>query len=1126
MSDGAASDKAWLAQIGLEKYAALFAEHEISADLLADLTESDVAQLGLPIGPRRRLMLTIAALRSQAPAQAAERRQLTVMFCDLVGSTALAARLDPEELRELMQAYRAAVTAVVAHYEGHVAQYLGDGLMVYFGWPHAHEDDAERGVRAALDIVGAVRSVSAEQPLLVRVGVATGTVVVGEASLQTNAEARLAVGETPNLAARLQGEAGPGEVLIAPATRRLVGDVFALADLGLRPLKGIALPVQAWRVESLQRSEGRFESAHGGLALTPLVGRSEEVALLLQRWCQARAGDGQVVLISGEPGIGKSRLTQVLLEQIAAQPCTVLRFQCSPYHLNSALYPIIEQLEFAAGFARDDSPEQRLDRMEAMLAGTPAQIAEAAPLIAALLSLPTERYGKPSLSPQKRKDKTLQALAGQAPALSQRRPVLILFEDMHWIDPTSQEVLDVLVPRLPGLAVLLVATHRPEYPARWAGQPHVSQLGLSRLGREQGAELVTRVTQGLALPPALLAQIVAQTDGVPLFVEELTKSVLESGLLRQAGDHYDLDMPMPALAVPTSLRDSLLARLDRLAPVKDIIQIGACIGREFPHDLLERVAATGTERLSAGLRTLTEAGLVSRRGTPPAASYTFKHALMQDAAYDSLLKSRRAQLHARIARALEDGFADRVANEPGLLAHHHTQAGNLQAAVPWWREAGKLAAQRLGMVEAAVHFQKGLSLIAQIEPSPQLDAIELSIREPLNRAWTGLRGWAAEEVSENAMAILALTKRLGQSQTAGAGLWAIWVNTTTHGRVADSLEWAQRLLVEGSQADDLDLRIFGHGASMIAHFYLGGLHDAAAHGERILALYDAQHADRWMQVTAHDLKTLVGVWASQWTWMLGYPDQAVRLSIDNDAHSRRVGDAFNLAFSLTLGGYAFDYRREPERLLERVAEVHQIDRSQPLPFMSQVMAPQVEGLARLRLGELPEAIALLRRGLDNWKLRGGHSRVPYLKSALAEALALQGDLGAALAMIDDCLAQIERPGWQERSHLAEVLRLKGWMLMRSGRADEAELLLRAAIAWAQEQQAKSWELRAATTLAELLRGRGQGAAAHALLAPVYAWFSEGFGTHDLQAARAMLDALGASAALEAAEPLSAQGAGG
>ena len=773
------------------------------------------------------------------------------------------------------------------------------------------------------------------------------------------------------------------------------------------------------------------------------------MALLLRCWGQSCHGEGQVVLIGGEPGIGKSRLTQELREQIATEPYTALRYQCSPYHLNSALYPITEQLEVAAGFTREDTPEQKLDKMEAWLAGGPEQRAEAAPLVAALLLLPTDRYPPLNLSPQKQKEKTLEVLVDQLEALSRRQPVLMVFEDVHWIDPTSQELLDALVPRLETLSIMSVITYRPEYMPHWANQPHVTILGVGRLERHEGEDLVAKVAQGSVLPAEVFERIVAHTDGVPLFVEELTKSVLESGLLQKDGDQYRLQRPLPALAIPTSLRDSLVARLDRLAPVKDVIQIGACIGREFSYGLLARISPLRGEQLKEALRKLTEAGLVYSRGTAPDATYAFKHALVQDVAYDSLLKSKKHELHAELAQVLEEDFADRVANEPELLAHHYTRAGNPHKAIAWWREAGKLAARRMALQEAVGHFQEALALIEQLPHSSARNKLELSIREPLNGAWIEWRGWPASEVNVNATAILELAKNEGTPESLLVGLYGVWISTLTQGRVADALRWAERLLAEGDKAGDIDLRILGHTAAMISHLYLGQLLAAREHGHRGVALYDPQRADRWMQLTGHDTRTVFLGWSAHWTWMLGYPDQAVQMSNEQDAHARRLGHAFNLGYALTVGAYAFDYRCEPEQLLERAREADRLAREQGIPILYQVMVPQVEGLARLRSRRHPsESIFLLRQGIENWNRLGGHTRVPYLKSALAEALALQGDLNAALEMIGEGLEQIERSGWQERSHLAEVLRLKGWVLMRQGRGEEAETPLRTSIDWA------------------------------------------------------------------------------
>ena len=1038
----------------------------------------------------------------------AQRRQLTVMFCDLVGSTALSARLDPEDLREVMSQYHNCCARVVERFGGFAAAYMGDGVLAYFGYPQAYEDDAERAVRAGLELISAVNAIKPrpEITLRSRIGIATGLVVISNLGSGVVQEQSV-VGETPNLAARLQAYAEPDTIIIAVSTYRLLGSLFEYRDMGPAMLKGFPGTTQVWQVLRPSATESRFDATRNESALTPLLGRDEELALLLRRWQDVCDGEGQVVLVGGEPGIGKSRLTRTLRERLLAKSYFPLRYQCSPYHIDSALYPVIEQLERAAGFTREDTSREKLDKLEVALTGSSTEVAQSAPLLAALLMLPGQRYAALELSPEKQKEKTLEALIGQIEALARRKPVLMIFEDAHWIDSTSQETLDLLVPWIRRLPVLLIVTYRPEYVPKWGDHSHVTILGLTRFGRRQAAEMATQVAGGKTLPKEVLDQIVAHTDGVPLFVEELTKSILESELVRDNGDHYVLDGPLPALAIPTTLRDSLIARLDRLAPVREVAQVGACIGREFSYNLLEAVSPMKGSQLDDALAQLTASGLLLKRGAGLDANYTFKHALVQDAAYDSLLKSKRLLLHARLAQVLKRDFSDQVANAPELLAYHYTQSGNLAEAIPWWGEAGKLAAQRVALREAASHFQKGLLLLQQLPPAPERDQLELSIREPLNAALTGLHGWADAEVSVNAIAIVEVAKRRGQPQTLATGLWAMWVNTTTQGRVEDSLEWAERLLAEGEQIGDIDLRMFGHGAAMISNFCHGRLADAQKHGGKILELYDPHHASRWMQVTANDFKTLVGIWSCQWTWMLGYPDQAVRMSDERNAHARQLGHAFNLGFALTLGAYVFDYRREPARLLEHVREADRLERERSVPFVNQVMVPQVEGLARLRNGQLPEAVFALRRGLENWNSRGGHTRVPYLKSALAEALALQGNLDAALLMINECLEQIERPGWREGSHLAEVLRLKAWILMRLGQDEEAETVLHASIDWARQQQARSWELRSSTTLAQLFIEHGRLDAARDLLAPIYNWFTEGFDTHDLRAARTLLQSL-------------------
>jgi class 3 adenylate cyclase/tetratricopeptide (TPR) repeat protein len=1108
----------WLKAYDLAAYEHIFVENQVDLKTLEVLTESDLKELGLPFGPRKRILNAIAEQKGQsaprqteveppvATASLGERRQLTVMFCDLVGSTALSARLDPEDLQTLINAYRKTCADVVLRYQGSVAQYLGDGLMVYFGWPVAHEDAAERSVRSALEIVQAVKKIPAAKPLAVRIGLATGSVVVGEASRDGHPESGLAVGETPNVAARVQAIAGPGEVVIAPATRRLLPDAFCLTDLGLHPLKGIAEPVHLWRVDEIRRTEGRFEAAHGETKLEPLVGRDEESTLLARLWQQACHGKGQVVLIGGQPGIGKSRLTQELRLGIA-EPHTALHYQCSPYHLNSPLHPLIEQFELAAGFARDDAPERRLEKLEAALVASAGQIAEAAPLFAALHSLPTDRYPPLNLSPRKQKEKTLEVLAGRIEALARHEPVLMMVEDIHWIDPTSQELFDSFLPRVEGLPVMLVMTHRLEYAPTWAGHPGVTTFTLNRLSRQEGTQLVATVTEGRAFPPEVLDEILARTDGVPLFVVELTRSVLESGQLRDAGGHYTLQGPLATLAIPASLRDLLMARLDHLGPVKEFAQIGACIGREFSYELIERISRQRAELLERALGTLVDSGLVTQRDSPPAALYTFKHALIQDAAYDSLLKSRRIELHARIAQVLESDFADRVTKAPEWLAHHHTQAGHLTQAIPLWRKAGSLAVGRVALKEAVAHFQKGLMLIDQLAPSQERDSLELTIREPLNAAWTGLQGWAAPEVGINAAATLRLAETQGNRRSLLLAIWWMWTNTITQGRIADSLPWVERLLAGGHEAGDIDLQIFGHATAMVQHFLSGRLVEAREQADRALALYDPQRAERWIQLTGHDLRTFVEVYACQLTWVLGFPEQARQQSDQARAHAHSDGHAFNLVWALTFSAYVFAYRREPERFLERVDEADRLAREQGLAFIYEVSVPQARGIAELQNGRPREAVSLLRQGIEHWTRSGGNVRIPLLKSALAQAVALEGDLGAAQELIEECLEQIERPAGQERLWLAEVLRCKGWILMRQGRTQEAETQLRAAIECARRQQAKSWELRSATTLATLLASNGRRDEARDLLLPVYSWFTEGADTKDLIEARALIERL-------------------
>ena len=815
----------WLRDLGLERYTAAFRDNEIDLELLATLTADDLKEMGVAVvGHRRRLLNAIAELDSVQPqspkiAVDAERRQLTVMFVDLVGSTALSGALDPEALREVILAYQNAVAGEAARFAGHVAKFMGDGVLVYFGWPQAHEDDAERAVRAGLAMVhatGALRTPDGE-PLAVRLGIATGLVVVGDLIGQGAAQEEAVVGETPNLAARLQTEAAPGQVVVSQATRELLGDHFDLADLGARALKGMAGPVQAFAVVGERALESRF-AARGGVL--PLVGREQELALLLERWRQAVAGEGQMVLLSGEAGIGKSRITRAMIDALADQPHTRVSYQCSPYHGDSALYPMIQQLGLAAGFLADEGSAAKLDKLEALLAQSSDDVPQVAPLIAALLGLEGEaRYGPLALGPEQQRARTLQALVGQLTGLARRRPVLFVLEDAHWIDPTTLELVELCLERIAGARVLLLATARPSFDHGFGGHPIVTRLALNRLGRAQTTAIIERLSGGKTLPEALLAEIAAKTDGVPLFVEELTKAVLESG----------------ETGIPASLHDSLMARLDRIPDVKAVAQIAATIGRTFDYPLLAAIAGRSEPELLTCLDKLGEAELVFCRGRPPEARYSFKHALVRDAAYESLLKSRRQELHAKIAEVLEAAMPE---TPPELLAQHYGAAGQARAAAEKWLLAGDHSARRAANREAVAQLHRGLELIERIDEGPERWRLELDLVMTLSGCLRTLKGWMDEETVEAVFRARRLSDQLAGAPERGVIGLGEYTVRLLRCELDEAVEVGRELLRLAQPEGSAVAPYLGHRAVGIALFHQGHLKQALDHLDSGIACYD------------------------------------------------------------------------------------------------------------------------------------------------------------------------------------------------------------------------------------------------------------------------------------------------
>ena len=855
----------WLRSLGLGQYETAFRENEISEKVLPSLTAGDLKEIGVgPVGHRRMLLEAIAALRADAggkatsaddatttspasapPEDRAERRQVTVMFSDLVGSTALSGRMDPEDLREVISAYQKCVAETVQRFGGFVAKYMGDGVLVYFGYPQAHEDDAERAVRAGLELVAAVGALKTHAALQTRVGIATGLVVVGDLIGSGEAQERGIVGETPNLAARLQGIAEPNSVVIAESTRRLLGNLFELQDLGAQDLKGIAGPVRAWAALRPSSVESRFEALHA-TGLTELVGREEELELLLRRWSKAKTGEGQVVLLSGEPGIGKSRLTAALLERIAAEPHTRFRYFCSPQHTDSALFPIINQMERAAAFTLDDTAQTKLDKLDALLAQSFTPPSDAT-LFGAMLSLPNDgRYPALELPPPLRRQKTLEALSTQISTLSQSNPVLMIFEDVHWADPTSMEALSRVVNLIRTTSGLLIVTYRLEFEPPWIGLPYVTSLILDRLGEREIAALIAGVTGSTPLPANIRDGIIERTDGIPLFVEEMTKAVMEAGAV-QALERAFAAIPGSSVAVPASLHASLMARLDRLGSAKEVAQIGSVIGREFSHSLLQAVAGKPEAELQSALNRLVEAGLLFSQGALPHATYLFKHALVQDAAYGTLLRQPRRALHARIADALEHHFEEIAENQPELLARHYSEAGLIEKAARFWGKAGQRSLERSALVEAVAQLARALDQLATLPGTPALRQEQVRLQVALITPLLHVKGYASPETKaavERARLLIEQAEGLGEPPDDPLLLFSVlfgfWVANYVafNGEVCRELA-AQFLALAQKQGATVPLMI-GHG--LLGTSLVITATDVAqgrAHCERALALYNA-----------------------------------------------------------------------------------------------------------------------------------------------------------------------------------------------------------------------------------------------------------------------------------------------
>jgi DNA-binding SARP family transcriptional activator/class 3 adenylate cyclase len=1041
-------------------------------------------------------------VRSGSP----ERRQLTIMVCNMVGSMSHSADLDPEDMRDRIAAFHKMVADTVARFDGFVAQYLNDGAHVYFGYPAAHEHDAEQAVRASFAILEAVGTLKAASDVTLQasVGIATGLVVVGEQVGAGRTPQHVAVGETPNLAAQLQAVAGPGEVVIAADTRRLVGRMFACRALGADEMQGLPQPAEAWQVRGETVGVSRFEARRGG-ALTSFVNRQEEIELLLRRWDQANLSEGRVVLLSGEPGIGKSRIAESLLVRLEGEPHACLRYFCSPHHTHSPLHPFIAQLERAASFEPGSSARAKLDKLEALLKPTARNVPRDVALIAELLAVPLDgRYPALAFSSQQKREMTLTALLDQLDGVAAQSPVLIVFEDVHWIDPTSQDLLDRTVARVTELPVLLVITSRPELQPTWVGQPHVTMLPLSRLGRRDSAGIIVGVAKGKALPEPLLEQVLSRADGVPLFIEELTSALLEGGLVRETTEGYVLDGPLPSIAIPTTLKASLVARLDRLGSVKDVAQIGAAIGREFSYELLGAVASLVPADLDAALERLTASGLVSRRGAPPIATYSFKHALVQDAAYDTLLKSRRRELHRRMAESLEGAFPEIAETQPEVIARHHTEAQQDERAISWWRKAGQRNVRASANVEAIAHFERCLTLLAKLPERPERDTVELDIRIDLGVPLMGTAGYTAPEFQANARRALEICDRLGEDVRLYPVLWSQVALTFSAGDVTHSVPMAERFLMSAERRGDRQLRMIGHRLYGMTLYGRGDLEPSRRHLEQALELYEPDEDVKLAYAYGADQRVAALSYLGRAMHHLGHPDRGLATVEQALAEARSLAHVNTIIYAQDCMVELQLMRRDLAALAAEAAALDELARGHASRNY-QIVARTIRHVMELKNSGV-DSVDAIGRGIRELRALNWNYWAVRLCLMAAEDCADAGQPSSGRDWLEQARSLSEALG--QDLCLPELYRLRASLLRAEGAPiGEVEAALHRAVETARRQAARWAELRSATRLAQLLRDTGRAAEAAGLLLPLCTTFAEGQDLPDLIEARDLLDSL-------------------
>lgn len=1107
----------WLGGLGLGQYADAFAENNIEYTLLPDLTENDLRTLGVSsLGHRKKLLRAIQALTAAhqpsgaataasnatvaplSPEQhrEAEFRQITVMFSDLVGSTQLSEKLDPEDLQKLIDAYRGECSTAIRRYGGEVARYFGDGVMAFFGWPNAHEDDAARAIHAALEIVAGVAKISGPVTLTCRVGVCSGPVVVGEIG-GSGTWSMDAVGETPNIAARLQTLAAANTVIVSESTRRLVPAAFDFQDLGLKELKGVTEPLRVYRVISARSTTSRFEAAHAG-SLTPLIGRSSELSLLVDRWQKIKERDGQVIFLSGIPGVGKSRLLHELKRYIRQEPHVLLHHQGSPYHNQSAFFPIIEQIEQAAQLTAREADADKLAKLKAYLPRLSDSSIEPVLLVAKLLSIPVDGQELSGLTPQQIKNRTISTLVDMLLAFSVQGPTLCIFEDAHWFDPSTLELLELIISRIDHARVLLIVSCRPEFHPAWIAHTNATIHSLTRLSNTEVKTMIRDLLNGDSLPQSLLDQIIEKADGVPLFIEELTNSMLSAP--SQARGTSERTVRSSLLRVPDTLSDALMERLDRVAPSRRLAQIAAVIGREFSTDLLSAASQVEEGDMLSALELLEKADIIYRADISPSVRFAFKHVLLRDAIYDSLLRSKRQQIHADIAGILEHDFPELAENQPEVLAYHYQEANNYRQAIRCWFEAGQRALANSANVEAIANFRKALQLLNALPETPERTSREIGIQLALGIPLIAVRGYASVETREAFSRARALCLQVGDIPEYFQALFGLWGHAWMGGKNDEALQMAEEFLARSRTLSDPVPLMMAHRVMGSTLLTIGDFQSSANHFEETIKLSSGKGKPPLYNLYMVEPQAASLLLLSWDLWFLGYPDRALSRVSEALALGEGLAHPYTVAFAHYMTSVVHLLRGDAARAFESAEKSFEMSREQRFSLY-EILSRISRGRAFGDLGRIEEARNEIALGMDEARRNGVGFMSPMMNSWLADMHASAGENERALSIVENCLANsgdVTGRSWE-----AELYRQKAAILLAldPAKITEAEALLKTSIEVARGQSARSLELRATTSLAELWRAQGRPDEARALLEPICRWFDEGAETADLRRAR-------------------------